>query len=250
MRVGVPFRTRDEERRGERGKIEPYVVALREAGAEPVAISLGLGEEQLREKMDTLGAVLLPGSPADVNPARFGSARHEKCGPVDEDRDRTDFALLQHALGESKPVLAICYGIQSLNVFMGGSLVQDIASERASGVQHRWDRKGGATEPFHEIEIAADARLSSILGARIARVNSSHHQCIRDLGRGLRIAARASDGVIEAVEGAGEDWITGVQWHPERMAGTDAGAQALFREFCRAAERRLARQLPSTARDS
>ena len=247
VRVGLPFRTRNEELHGERAKIEPYLRALRDAGAQPVEISLGLSDRELRATAEAVDAILLPGSPADVDPARYRAGKHESCGPIDRDRDRTDFALLGHALAEKKPVLAICYGIQSLNVFLGGTLVQDIAAEKPSAIRHKWDRVSGAPEPFHAVEIEPDTRTASMWSPGEARVNSSHHQCIRDLGRGLRIAARAEDGVIEAVEGTGPGWTVGVQWHPERMVETDAAAQSLFREFCRAVASHRASHSPAGA---
>lgn len=237
LRVGIPFRTREEELKGSHDKLEPYLRAIRQAGAQPVEISLGLANDELRAVAETLDGILLPGSPADVDPAHYGASRHQHCGPVDRDRERTDFALLECALGGKKPVLAICYGIQSLNVFLGGSLVQDMSSERPSTVQHQWDRESGAPEPFHRLRLESDARLASLVGAAAARVNSSHHQCIRDLGRELKIVARAEDGVIEAVESTGDTWIAGVQWHPERMAESDSVARALFRDFVQSVAR-------------
>ena len=149
---------------------------------------------------------------------------------ADSDRERTDFALLEHAFAEHKPVLAICYGVQSMNVFLGGTLIQDIPSALHTPIQHPWsNRDKGAPEPFHAAEIESGSRLRELAGADEVGINSSHHQSILDPGRNLRIVARAPDGVVEAVEWTGDsNWVTGVQWHPERMAESDPLSQRLF----------------------
>lgn len=246
LRVGVPYRSTNEEVSGKREKYELYLRAIREAGGEPVELSLQLSAHELREKARGIDAIVLPGSAADVDPTRYRASRHPKSSSSDPQREQTDFGLLSHALAEGKPVLAICYGIQSLNVFCGGSLIQDIPSEVGTEIQHPWEnRSAGAPEPFHPVRFEAGSRLSEFVGATEARVNSSHHQAIREPGKNLRIVACAPDDVVEAVEWLGGDstWITGVQWHPERMAG-DPLAQALFRQLVEAA--RLRRQLASS----
>jgi putative glutamine amidotransferase len=240
-RVGIPYRTRKEELKGERRKYEMYLAAVRQSGGEPAEISLGLTPDALKNLAQTLDAIVLPGSPADVDPSRYHAARNPKTAETDIDRERTDRALLEHALAEHKPVLAICYGIQSLNVFLGGTLVQDIPSELQTKIQHPWTgQEKGAPEPHHAVCFEPGSRLAQLAGANEADVNSSHHQSVRDPGRDLRIVARAPDGVVEAVEWTGgSNWVTGVQWHPERMAQTDRFAQSLFRELVAAA-----RQVP------
>jgi len=231
-RVGIPYRTRKEELTGDVGKIEPYLQAVRRAGGDAVAVSLGPSAEALSQLARTLDAVVLSGSPADVNPALFRAARHPECSDPDPDRERTDFALLEHAIAEHKPVLAICYGIQSLNVFLSGTLVQDIPSELHTPVQHDWVSEKGAPEPFHAVQIEPGSRLAQMASAAEAVVNSSHHQSVLEPGRNLRIVGRAPDGVVEAVEWTGGgQWVVGVQWHPERIAETDSLAQTLFREL-------------------
>jgi putative glutamine amidotransferase len=238
-RVGIPYRTRREELASERKSYDNYVVAVREAGAEPVEISLGLTASELADLAGSVDAFVLPGSPSDVDPSKYGAVRHPKCADPDLDRERTDFALLQHAFDERKPVLAICYGIQSLNAFLGGSLIQDIPSEVQTTIRHEWkNRKLGAPEPFHSIKIEPRSRLFHLAGADEAEVNSSHHQSVLKPGRDLKVTATAPDGVIEAVEWAGDsNWITGAQWHPERMAATDALARALFESLIAAASK-------------
>ncbi len=240
IRVGIPYRTKKEELSNKRDSYDKYVEAVAAYGAEPVEISLGLTPEELQELALTLDAVVLTGSPADVEPSLFHAVRNPKTADPDAARERTDFALLDHAITEQKPVLAICYGVQSLNVFLGGPLVQDIPSEIHSKIQHAWTGHEGP-EPHHEVTFDAGSRLAQMAGATNARVNSSHHQSVLRPGRNLRVVGHAPDGVIEAVEWTGDaNWIVGVQWHPERMVATDDFAQSLFRELAAAAVARKA----------
>jgi len=240
-RIGVPYRTRNEEVKGVRKKYENYLRAIEQADGKPVEISLGLPSTELQALAETLDAIVLPGSPADVNPARYGGPRHPESADDDADLERTDLALLEHAFAEAKPVLAICYGIQILNVYLGGNLIQDIPSELRTSIQHSpaKDIHPGASEraaePLHAIHFVPDSRVAKTFGSLDAEVNSSHHQSIREPGRNLRVVGRAPDGVVEAVEWTGDsNWVAGVQWHPERMTG-DALAQTLFRELIAAA---------------
>ena len=236
VRIGVPYRTLAEEQAGaEKGKkLDYYYRAIREAGGEPIAVSLALEAAALGRLAESLDGFVLTGSPADVDPAHYGAPRHKQTAPADPARERTDRAMLDHALAAGKPVLAICYGNQLLNVYCGGSLIQDIASELPQHLKHE-KNDGETRDPEHAVSLEAGTRLAALAGATEARVNSSHHQAIREAGRNLRVIARAGDGIIEAVQWTGEgNWILGVQWHPERMEG-DAFASALFRELVAAA---------------
>jgi putative glutamine amidotransferase len=240
IRVGIPYRTRKEELSNKRDAYDKYVAAIAAHAAEPVEISLGLSRSELQQLAQTLDAVILPGSPADIEPALFHATRHPKTAESDADRERTDFALLGHAVTEHKPVLAICYGVQSLNVFLGGALVQDIPSAIHTKIQHAWTGHEGP-EPHHDITLDAGSRLAQLAGATKTRVNSSHHQSVLQPGNNLRVVAHAPDGVIEAVEWTGDaNWILGVQWHPERMVRSEELSQSLFRELAAAAAARKA----------
>lgn len=239
-RVGIPWRTRDEERQGNVEKLDDYFQAVRRAGGAPEHISLGLDDRELEKQAAKLDAFVLPGSPADVNPARYGEARHVKTRALDADRDRTDSRLLQHALSAHKPVLAICYGCQILNVHQGGTLVQDIPSEKPRGDAHgKTDLAAGATKGDleHGARLAPGSQLEKLAGGMEVRINSSHHQSIDRPGEMLHVTARSGDGIVEGVElESPADWVIGVQWHPERML-EDAFAQRLFADFVRAAGR-------------
>jgi len=242
LRVGIPYRTHKEQLNGQRHKYQWYLNSVGRACGEPVEIKLDLAPAELSQLARSLDAVVLTGSPSDVNPSRFQSSRHPKAADPDADRERTDFALLDHAFAEHKPVLAICYGVQLLNVYRGGSLVQHISTTDDSAevktiIPHPTNEQRDP-EFRHPIRIEPDSRIVQLAHATEARVNSSHHQSILEPGEGLRIVARAPDGVIEAVEWTGDsNWVTGVQWHPERMAQSESLADSLFRELISAARK-------------
>lgn len=237
-RIGVPYRTKNEQVTGDKVKIARYVDAIEMGGGEPVEIRLDLAVAELRSLMGTLDGVVLSGSPADVDPSLFQAGPHPKTAAPDGEREQTDFALLEHCFAVQKPVLAICYGIQSLNVFLGGTLIQDVPSEIGKQIEHE-----GSPESFHSVAIESGSRLAEIARSTVGvRVNSSHHQAVLAPGRDLRVVARASDGVIEAMEGtAGAHWLTAVQWHPERMVESDAFALSLFRALAAAARTAMVR---------
>lgn len=246
-RIGVPWRTAIEELQGRRKAFDKYLRAVREAGGEPLEISLSLPPAKLKQTAESLDGFVLPGSPADVEPRRFGSTGHPQNSHPDKRREHTDDGLLDHALASGKPVLAICYGAQLLNVHLHGTLVQDIPSEIRNAVDH--DGGAGRDEALHSIHIKS-GQLAGLAGGSSARVNSSHHQSVEKPGRGLRVAARAPDGVIEALEWiAGPGWALGVQWHPERTPG-EPFAAALFRRLVKEAngERQTQKSRPGQAR--
>jgi len=239
-RIGVPYRTREEEVASGTKKIEKYLAAVRRAGGRPVPISLAASRNALASLASSLDGIVLSGSPADVEPSRYGAPRHIKCAKKDDDRERIDFALLEDCFTTRKPVLAICYGIQSLNVFLSGTLIQDVPSEIGTQVVHSNDKEG-APDAYHAVVIETDSRIGRMAGARKMVVNSSHHQAILVPGRNLRITARAPDGVIEAVEWTGdENWVVGVQWHPERMMESDPLTHSLFGNLAKEAATRKA----------
>ena len=156
-RVGIPWRTSHEEANGITSKLQYYFAAVKEAAAEPISISLHLPAEQLASQIKDLDAFVLPGAPADVNPALYHAARHQKTHEADSNREKTDFAILEHAFASGKPVLAICYGCQSLNVSLGGTLYQDIASELHTNIEHSKESlPPDAPDPIHPGALEAD----------------------------------------------------------------------------------------------
>lgn len=238
-RIGIPWRTSLEEKDGNLPKIMKYQDAVRRAGGEPVLLSLLDSNERERE-LPALDGFVLPGSSADVDPALYGSVNGGKSAPADARRDSADLAILKHAFAEAKPVLAICYGCQMLNVFLGGTLIQDIRSEIATALPHRkQDLAPPPTEdPVHDAAFEPESLLANLAAGLRAQVNSSHHQAVARPGEGLRVTARATDGMVEALEWiGGGNWVVGVQWHPERMPG-DALSERLFADFVAAAGQR------------
>lgn len=238
-RIGVPWRTAAEEAANRRAKIDKYLHAVESAGGEAVLLSLVSPADVLKREAEGLDGFLLTGSPADVDPAHYRAKRHPATDDADAARERTDFLILEHALSASKPVLAICYGIQSLNVFLGGSLVQDIPTEIGTNIRHSPEEDelpdGSAAPDAKHGANFASGHVFSLAGAAQAEVNSWHHQSVLEPGRGLRVTARAPDGVVEAVEWTDDsNWVVGVQWHPERMPA-DVLAQAQFRQLVAAA---------------
>jgi putative glutamine amidotransferase len=227
-KIGVPWRTSPEEAAGNLPKIQNYLRAVENAGGEAVLLSL-LHPETLLAQIQGLDGFLLPGSPADVNPAEYGSSNSGKSAPPDLPREETDRAILSHAFNEQKPVLAICYGCQLLNTYLGGTLIQDIHSEKTTALAHRKADVAPVLEddPVHEVRFTSESQL--------AKINSSHHQSIAKPGRQLRITGQAPDGVVESIEWTGDaNWVIGVQWHPERMFGSTFSAR-LFSELVVAA---------------
>jgi putative glutamine amidotransferase len=234
--VGIPWRTSQEETERNHPKIKNYEDAVRQAGGEPVLLTLS-DPPELGRTLPTLDAFVLPGSPADVEPAEYGGVNRGLSAPADLAREAADRAILKHAFAEQKPVLAICYGCQLLNVYLGGTLIQDLRAETGTTVPHR--KKDLTPEPKDDPRHAAGfeqgSLLAAITGAARGEVNSSHHQAVATPGKSLRITAHADDGTVEGVEWTGDaNWVVGVQWHPERMFG-DAAAERLFADFVGAA---------------
>lgn len=240
-RVGIPWRTSQEQREGMRDKLDYYFRAVEKAGAEPVEVSLELTPEQLENRLKELDAFVLPGSPADVDPKRYGAPRHPRTKTLDPNRDNTDLVILAHAFKSSKPLLAICYGCQILNVHLKGTLIQDIPEarpNRSNAVPHgNTDLSAGAKsgDQDHDALITPGSILAELAGSSAVHINSSHHQSIDKPGEKLRVTAQSPDAIIEAVEWTGSsNWVVGVQWHPERMSG-DAFSERLFGDFIAAA---------------
>ncbi len=213
-----------------------YQHAVEKAGGEPVAIPLDKSPGEVMKLIEQCDAVLLPGSRADVDPAKYDAARHPQAASSDAARDTVDELLLQDAYNMRKPVLGICYGLQMLNVYRTGTLIQHIES----AINHEAGRKVAVA---HAVEVEPGSKLAGILGgSHRVPVNSSHHQSANVIGDGLRVVARCpEDGIIEAVEGTSPDhFVLAVQWHPERSIDEDEPSRAIFRALVEAAQSRLA----------
>ena len=202
-----------------------YRRAVELAGAEPLTVTT----DNLAEAQQRCAAVLLPGSRADVDPARYQAERHADCAPADPGREELDWELLDHAYAARLPVLGICYGLQSLNVYRGGTLLQHIAGHENKAARHA-----------HSVHVESSSRLAGILSGGAGgdlQVNSSHHQSAAQPGDGLRaVAVCPNDEIIEALESTTPDhFVVAVQWHPERSLDEEASL-ALFRALIEAAK--------------
>jgi putative glutamine amidotransferase len=235
-RIAIPEPTSSDSAYNQRS-LPPYLAALHAAGATPVLIPLHERPDRVARLLAATHGVLLPGSRYDIEPERFGEARIEACGPADPARTAVDELLLQDAFNLQKPILGICHGTQSLNVWCNGTLYQDVLSQVGTAVNHT---PGREVAEAHPVQIAPGTRLAWLLppDAQSPKVNSSHHQAIRTPGDNLRIAAVSpADGVIEAVELANPaHFVVAVQWHPERTCTSSEFSRALFRAFVRATE--------------
>lgn len=208
-----------------------YIEAVLKAGAIPLMVP-PMNDADLEEALRHLNGFLLIGG-RDYDPALYGEKPHETIDPLDKERNDFDYKLVQKIVRETHlPLLGICGGSQILNIGLGGSLVQDIPSAVGQTIQHsspdgykgKWNR--------HLVKIIPDTRLAQVYANREVNVPTSHHQAVKQLGRGLTIAAKAEDGVVEAVELEGRPFVIGVQWHPERDFD---GNKQLFIEFVKQA---------------
>ena len=223
-RIGITGRLAQVEGAERTGVNGAYVRAVLAAGGAPSILPPVATPELAAALLDGLDALVLSGG-ADIAPRHYRTPPHPKLGPVEAERDAAELALFAEAARRELPVLAICRGLQLVNVALGGTLWQDLPSEVGAHPQ-----SGPRTERIHAIEAAAGSRLAEALGTTACAVNSFHHQAIRELAPGLRATAHAADGIIEGIEGHGDQWLLGVQWHPEEFwaeaAAPDGG---LFR---------------------
>ncbi len=260
IRVAIPMPHSGDIEYAERS-IPQYEQAVQAAGGQAVRIPLDLGASAVAKIVEQCDAVLLPGSGADVDPAKYEAKRHPKTEAADLKRDAVDDLLLQHAYNKRKPILGICYGLQILNVHRHGTLLQHIESQ----IDHEAGRK---VPEAHVVKVDPESKLGKIVDRRSFRspggpssdshtssatfgagglknekrgltipVNSSHHQAAEVVGDGLRVVARCpEDGIIEALEGTSSDhFVLAVQWHPERSSD-DAASRGIFRALIEAAK--------------
>jgi putative glutamine amidotransferase len=240
-RIAIPEPTSTDQAYNERS-LPQYMRAVEAAGGVPVPIPLKESGAVQARLLATCSAILLPGSPADVDPARYGQTVAKECAARDAAREAVDDLLFQDAFSTGKPILGICYGLQSLNVWRHGSLIQDLPHvEEANGsrVNHQ---PGREVQEAHAVLLKGNSRLWQALdqvqqGESDLQVNSSHHQAIDRPGQGLAVVATSPvDGVIEAVEGTHSgQFVIAVQWHPERSYESSIASRALFAAFLEAA---------------
>ncbi|HHT9136014.1 MAG TPA: gamma-glutamyl-gamma-aminobutyrate hydrolase family protein [Candidatus Wunengus sp. YC60] len=208
-----------------------YSEAVVAAGGIPFLLPIIKDKSDVELLLKKIAGLLLPGG-NDVPPQRYGEERQEKTVCVHPDKDTSDFILVGTSIQMKKPILAICYGIQLVNVALGGSLIQDIPSEVKTPIIHKDSQNKRYT---HTVTIRKDSLLHKIIGTDRIEANSTHHQAIKRLGKGLKDTAHTADGIIEAIECRDYPFLVGVQWHPERMTGSPYHL-ALFNALIKASE--------------
>lgn len=204
-----------------------YLTAVQQAGGVPVLLPPYLEPRAFDALWDQLDGLVLTGG-GDVDPARFGEAPHPELSGVSRACDELEIELVERALHQGLPLLAICRGLQVLNVALGGSLHQHVPDVFGTAIAHH--QREPRPEATHDVKLrAADGSLAPVLGTLELRVNSFHHQAVSRLGRGLREVARAPDGAVEALELPGaRGLVLAVQWHPEEMVASDEPSRRLF----------------------
>ena len=231
-RIGLTMRLEIETRRFYIGR--DYCEALAVFEAIPFHICLIPDKNYISEAMQNLDGILLPGCNSDIDPLLYGEEPHPKLGSVIPEKDETDLLVLAEAEKLKMPVLAICFGMQILNVFRGGTLFQDIESQIPNCIRHEQGIPQGRNS--HSLKVEEESLLMRLItktgGDEITKTNSSHHQSVKKVGNNLKITARANDDVIECIEDTRKDRFNfGVQWHPELTWKTDDLSNKIFKTF-------------------
>jgi len=248
--IGVTPSIAGSEDRGEAYRAEvSYVNAVRQAGGIPIL--LPYVSEGVEEYLAALDGLLLSGG-GDIRPERFGETDyHPQTYGISDERDEFEIALLQAALARDVPVLAICRGIQVLNVALGGTLYQDVADQYSDAIAHRqpWNTESWA-QPVHEVALDADSVAADVYGTTTVATNSAHHQTLMAIAPGLRATGHSSDGSVEAVDYPGKQFVLGVQWHPEKMYDVHTEHRRPFERLVReAAAYQASKRLGATMAD-
>lgn len=207
-----------------------YIEALESAGALPVLLPYTERWEDFERYADSMDGILFTGG-GDIDPARYGEEILNDTVSIDESRDKFEFSLFLAAKKRKLPVMAICRGMQVVNVALGGSLYQDLPTQRAGKIYHR--QSEGIFEPSHSVKVLPHSPLHTLTATERITANSFHHQAVKELGDGLVPMAYSDDGIIEAFFAEGEQYIMAYQWHPERLLAADKHNEMLFTDFVR-----------------
>lgn len=241
-RIGITMRLELSTDRFYLGR--DYSEAVEAAGGAPVHISLIPQQKYISAIMDSLDGILLPGSDSDVDPLRYGAQPHPQLGSVVPLKDETDILVLEEIERRNLPLFAICFGMQILNVFRGGTLIQDIATQFPNAIKH--EQGPPRDRPSHTVTLGKNSLLAALADGESAVVNSHHHQAIEQVGEDLQATAWASDGLIEAIEDTRPTrFALGVQWHPELGWQKDELSQKLFSDFVKACAANRSRNVHS-----
>jgi putative glutamine amidotransferase len=237
VRIGISGVRRTTTDTAREGVNAAYVQAVLAAGGLPLILPPAIGAARAGQALEAIDALLLSGG-EDIDPQLYGALPSPRLGPIDPARDLFELALLAGARQRAMPILGICRGLQLINVGLGGTLWQDLPSERPGVVNH--DPRSARSARTHTVRVDPETRTRTAVGADAFLVNSFHHQGVRDLAGGLVATGWSEDGLVEALEGDDERWLLAVQWHPEEMHGEPASPDmALFRTFVQAAAESL-----------
>lgn len=205
-----------------------YISAIENSGGIPLLLPYVESNDTIDEFIKLCDGFLFTGG-ADIEPCRYGEKTSPECGPIKLYRDELEFRILERAIKKDKPILAICRGIQLINVFFGGTLYQDIPTEFKTPILHK--QIEDKNYPSHSVFAKEESPLYKLCGKSIITANSFHHQAIKKLGEGLSIMARAEDSIIEAVWSPSMRYLRAYQWHPERLYFTDECNKMIFDDF-------------------
>lgn len=205
-----------------------YARAIEAAGGLPLMIAPSSHPGILDELALSMDGLVITGGAFDIDPARYGRSRENvRLDAIKPERTGFEEGILRRALEDRRPVLAVCGGMQLLNVVLGGTLLQDIRSARPPAIDH--EQPSSPALPHHEVELAGDSWLARTVAATSIPVNSTHHQAVDDLGQGVRVLGRSPDGIVELISVEAHAFVVGVQWHPELL--DDHVSRALYGEL-------------------
>ena len=206
-----------------------YISAIEEAGGVPIVLPYSSDKDVLGEVVQRIDGLLITGGNFDINPAIYGERPIDKSGEFNEERTAFEMEITGIALKSDMIILGICGGEQLINVAGGGSLYQDIEGQLNGKSSH--EQKTPKSEPYHSVTIESGTKLHSIMECEVINVNSTHHQSVKEVGRGFVVNARSDDGVIEGIESVHHRYVMGVQWHPEFLYQKEKRFRRLFETF-------------------
>jgi len=206
-----------------------YTTAITDAGGVPLLIPHFSDSELIESVLDGVDGLLVTGGDFDIDPITYGEEPEEDIGRVVEARTKSETELILRAIKAEMPILAICGGEQLLNTVCGGTLVQDIARAIPKALRH--EQVIPKNQPSHKVKVSPSSHLVKIVNSDQLEINSTHHQAVKDVGKGIRINATAADGVIEGIELVEHPFAIGVQWHPELLAHRDERQASIFQAF-------------------
>ncbi len=206
-----------------------YTQAILKAGGIPIVLPIHSSRRAIQKALESLNGILVTGGNFDIHPTIYGEEPLEGLGQVKEERTQFELELISQSLERDLPLLGVCGGEQAINVALGGSLYQDIATQVPSAIEH--EQRTPKDQKGHQIKLHQGTKLEQIVGCETLGVNTTHHQAVKKLGRGLIANASSEDGIIEGIESNNHSFVLGVQWHPEFLIDNDSAQLRIFSTF-------------------